>query len=232
MGAASNGLLVVVLVCSFGSTNAVSDAKWRSPCGASVGSIVGLPGGPPTASTNVLLEDMLPVLRTAIAAAESLKNKYISDRFSERRIPHLNGYHCDGMPVVSMTTSEIEESLSDINLTHLSNYEKLSRVLIFLEQVRFDETFMDSREATYNDDVQEIERNILNVLCTKQRVIKNSGARIDYISHTVMAPDLRVTMNENERHERDYVIIKDTYHLLQTMHIHVTAINNRLRSSQ
>ncbi|XP_069140989.1 uncharacterized protein [Argopecten irradians] len=226
------GLVLVTIMSSIGSINATSDEKWRRPCGISNGPSPGQPGGPPTASPETLVAAMLPALASSIADADSLKNKYISERMLERRVPHLNSFHYDGMPDVSMTPTEIEESLSDINLSHLTNYQKLSKALVFLEQVRFDETFMDNSIATYREEVQKIETSIMNVMCTKQKLIHNSGSQIDYVSHTVMPQDIRVTINDHERHERDYVIVKDTVQLLQTMQMHVTAINRQMGRNQ
>ncbi|XP_033756430.1 uncharacterized protein LOC117339126 [Pecten maximus] len=227
------GLTLVIMLSSAVSASAfLTEEKWRRPCGVSNGPIAGSPGGPPTHSPDIILAGMLPILQSAITAAESLKHKYISERLTARRVPNLDTFHFDGMPDVTMTTSEIEESLVDINLAHMSNYKKLSKVLVFLEQVRFDETFMDSSIDTYKEEVQEIEIVILNVMCVKQRLIQNAGAQIDHISHTEMSQDIRVTANDHERHERDYVIVKDTFQLLETMHVHVTAINNQMRQSQ
>ncbi|XP_060076954.1 uncharacterized protein LOC132556560 [Ylistrum balloti] len=227
-------LIVVVLVLCLGSARAQSEERWRSPCGVSLGSVLGLPGGgPPTATPEVLVAGMLPALETAKTAAESLKDKYISERFPRREvISHLNTLQCDGMPKVTITSQEIQSSFTNLNLTHLSNYEKLSQVLVFLEEVKFDETYIDRSVATYADDIQEIERSILNVLCTKQRLIRNSGNHINYVSPNVMTQDVRDTLNERVRHERDYLIVKDTYRLLQSMHLHVTAIDSYLSKNQ
>ncbi|XP_021351666.1 uncharacterized protein LOC110449246 isoform X2 [Mizuhopecten yessoensis] len=220
-----SGLGIFLMLLSLVSATKVKEQAWREPCGGPPAAPPpGLPVPPPITTVNT----MIPILEDSVFKANELKNKYLNERFSskDRFIAMMNDFHFEGMPAVSMSLSEISQSLSNLTLAHQTNYEKVSRALVFLEQVALDEDLLES--SSYIDDVSSIQIGALNLLCNKQKLILNAGAVINYVSSSIMKDDVRGYSNIFERHVRDYIIVKDVYRLLETMLTHVQAIHNSL----
>lgn len=97
-------------------------------------------------------------------------------------------------------------------------YEDLARVAVFLEQARLDEKRYESGPTSYADHYQEIEEQAIYwLLCQLQKFIHELGEdRVEVtVSRDIMAMQLRTASSRALRHNRDYIIIRDSIIILE-----------------
>ncbi|XP_033756040.1 uncharacterized protein LOC117338801 [Pecten maximus] len=212
------GIFVMFLSLAMGTS-------WETPCG---GPPASPPPGFPVPPPLQYVTAMRPIIDEATLKIGELKDRYIQERFNNNGvfIPIMNDFHYDGMPECCMSLEEMAQSLSNLTLVHQTNYDKISRALVFLEQVALDENLLET--PSYIADVSSIQTDALNLLCNKQSLILNAGATINYVSSSVMADHVREYQNEFDRHVRDYIIIKDVDRMFNNMNVHIKAIETHL----
>ena len=87
----------------------------------------------------------------------------------------------------------------------LLDYEHLSRIAVFVEQVSVDEKYYDYGE--YSSFIETAENALYLHLCNLQIVIHNVDSTIsDYVKRDVMDDSLRHLTKRLDRYMRDYVI--------------------------
>ncbi|XP_069139559.1 uncharacterized protein [Argopecten irradians] len=225
------GVGILVMFLALGSTTqAVPDGSWRIPCG---GPYAPPPPGMPVSSETELVGAMVPILQESRDKALALREKYRTERLtdiSEDVIEILEKATHDGLPPCCMNYGQMANTLSDLLTAHQSNYEKVSRLLVFLEEVAQDENLFES--TSFLEDVTSIQTQLLSLLCNKQKAIMNKGATINFVESTIMSEELKNMASLFQRHERDYIIINRMYRTLDNMHKHVEIINIHLQKQQ
>ena len=87
----------------------------------------------------------------------------------------------------------------------LLDYEHLSRIAVFVEQVSFDEKYYDYGE--FSSFIETTENALYLHLCNLQIVIHSLHSTIsDYVKRDVMDASLRTLTKRSERYVRDFVI--------------------------
>ncbi|XP_060068460.1 uncharacterized protein LOC132548606 [Ylistrum balloti] len=217
------GILVVFL--AMGLAKPVRESAWVTPCGGPAATPPpGLPVPPPV----TVVEDMLPIFEESKTKALALKDKYKTERINmtNGQLSLYENMHLDGMPECCLSSSEIMQSLSDMTLAHQSSYEKISRDLVFLEQMSYDEYMFES--PSYNDELKSLYTDCLSLLCNLQKLILNAEANIEYVDSSIMSDSLRQPENAFQRGERNFVIIKDVHRTLENLETQYNAIKNHL----
>ena len=91
------------------------------------------------------------------------------------------------------------------------DYEHLSRIAVFIEQVSVDEKYYDYGE--FSSFIETTENALYLHLCNLQIVIHSLHSTIsDYVKRDVMDASLRTLTKRSERYVRDFVIFHTAKH--------------------
>lgn len=122
----------------------------------------------------------------------------------------LNHFVCLVTCISSFYFQELESALIA--------YEDLARVAVFLEQARLDERRYESGTSSYASHFQEIEEQAIYwLLCQLQKFIHELGQdQVDVsVTRDIMAMQLRSASSRALRHNRDFIIIRDSLLIIE-----------------
>ncbi len=112
--------------------------------------------------------------------------------------------------------------------TSVKAYEDLARIAVFFEQARLDEVTYEPEHKRYKRHYQVIEEeSIYWLLCQLQKFIHEMGQdEVNVrVTREVMSVQLRTTSDRAMRHNRDYILLRDTEsvfrrieHQFETLH--------------
>ena len=112
-------------------------------------------------------------------------------------------------------------------------YDNLAKIAVFLEVVRKDEYLKQSRTfaSHFVQEIQEIEElHIYNLLCHLGGALKAHDRDITSdVTRQVMSAEYREIDNHALRHNRDFIILRDTHKFLEHITYHYTLILNQSR---
>ena len=94
----------------------------------------------------------------------------------------------------------------------------MARVAVFLEQARLDERRYESGTSSYASHFQEIEEQAIYwLLCQLQKFIHELGRdQVDVsVTRDIMAMQLRSASSRALRHNRDFIIIRDSLLIIE-----------------
>jgi hypothetical protein len=102
-----------------------------------------------------------------------------------------------------------------VTLAYVRSYRDLSVVAIFTEAIREDE---DKYEyGSWSPEIIEKENRLYLLLCELHNAIITNGAAIEYESRDIMPQDMRSLSARSYRNMRDYVIMKDSTRLYESL---------------
>ncbi|KAK3096164.1 hypothetical protein FSP39_023912 [Pinctada imbricata] len=138
------------------------------------------------------------------------------------------GGHHHGVQTLEQFTSELCDAfLSRVTSTFKRDYEVISTVLVFFEQIRWD-------EEAYNDNIlgsviSDVINKFAESLCNIKTFLSQSNVTIssNMDRWSVMLPKYRV-MNRVGRTDRDYVLVKQADALIGRLIFKYTAMKNIL----
>ena len=100
----------------------------------------------------------------------------------------------------------------------------LSVVLVFIEQMRFDEEIYEERQ--YLADILNLESKLYDVLCHINGLVSSVGGNIEQVTREVMQMQLRTLSDRSDRYIRDYVTTKDITYAVNKLLVQYVAISN------
>ena len=112
-------------------------------------------------------------------------------------------------------------------------YEDLARVAVFIEQARLDEKRYESGASSYANHYQEVEEQAIYwLLCQLQKFIHELGEDEVNVKVTrdIMAIQLRTASSRALRHNRDFIIIRDSLLILEKFHTRFNLLKENLDS--
>nr|XP_011414779.1 uncharacterized protein LOC105319064 isoform X1 [Crassostrea gigas] len=244
MGILTILVLILIPMASFGSPVPTSRyEEWRDPC---VGTprqapMAELPDflrndTPPPQSLPQTLGELVNQMKEARDKVQELKQNYTtSGRISQGGCNNLDAPYIklDGFPSAPAFRGAMR-MISEMNLTDilLTDYQKLSVVMVFIEQARWDEEAFES--SYFLPALNAIYRNIKSLLCVLSNALRTRNAEVseEHYARREFAMNQRYrTMSRSDNHDRDYIIMRDSYKFFSNLILKYTALKDFLSTS-
>ncbi|XP_061171924.1 uncharacterized protein LOC133181430 [Saccostrea echinata] len=232
-------VLAVIPLLVFGNpirTLASRFEDWRSPCAGPEASQVALPDFLQSITPTVqplpqILRELVNQMKETKEKIEELKHNYTQVRIHQGDCENnLDAAYLrlDGFPTTPSFKGAMrmfeERNLTDILL---KDYHKLSVVMIFLEQVRWDEDVYENDQ--FLPILNNIFRSLKSILCVLTNALTSQSAQVTEFANRTHSMGQRYrTMSRAENHDRDYIIMRQSLKLFSNMILKYVALKDFL----
>nr|XP_022337903.1 uncharacterized protein LOC111133659 isoform X2 [Crassostrea virginica] len=244
------GILVVLVLTFFpffgvgNPIGATDHQEWRSPCGGESRSLPLpaelqglLPVNPdPNGDHNLpgILGELVIKMKETKDKVQELKQNYTDVRV---RTGDCTDYleasyiRLAGFPSAPAFKGAMR-MISEMNLTDIfrNDYHKLSVVMIFIEQVRWDEETYENGQ--FLTTLNGIFQNLKSLLCVMSNALRTQDAEVvDFANRSEAMNQRYRTMSRADNHDRDYIIMRESYKLFGNLILKYAALKDFLSSS-
>ncbi|XP_056004780.1 uncharacterized protein LOC125657706 isoform X2 [Ostrea edulis] len=210
---------------------------WRSPCTGPEAASQDIPDfnfpdfTPPTPSLPRTISELVFQMKETRDKVQELKHNYTELRVHQGdcennlEAPYLR---LDGFPSTPAFRGAMR-MISEMNLTDilLTDYRKLSVVMIFVEQVRWDEEVYERDQFT--PILNNIFQGLKSILCVLSNALTTQGSKVtDFVNRTHSMNQRYRTMSRTDNHDRDYIIMRESFKLFGNMILKYTALKDFL----
>lgn len=104
--------------------------------------------------------------------------------------------------------------------------------MVFIEQARWDEEAFES--SYFLPTLNAIYRNIKSLLCVLSNALRTRNAEVseEHYARREFAMNQRYrTMSRSDNHDRDYIIMRDSYKFFSNLILKYTALKDFLSTS-
>ncbi|XP_022340324.2 uncharacterized protein LOC111134979 isoform X2 [Crassostrea virginica] len=192
-----------------------SAARWTNPCNATRNFSAGdfaIWDVPEFEKIQRIQENLLATKDKAA----SLKTKLAKERLRSIALElSLESKHIDNFPNTTLSQEDLELYKTNVTLAYVRSYRDLSVVAVFLEAIREDEVKYE--HGSLLSVFHENEEQLYRLLCEVHNAILVSGVTIGYESRDIMPNNMRNMSDRFWRNMRDFIIIKDSVTLFQSI---------------
>ncbi|XP_069140138.1 uncharacterized protein [Argopecten irradians] len=166
---------------------------------------------------------ILNELEVAILRTGNLRNGYRVDRVAG--MVSSNSFcsyghdldnlfkHVPGFPDMSLDFGNILQLCNELSPSLLTDYEKLVKTMVYLEQTIGEENYYSAGQ--YTPDLEALHTSIKDAMCNFDRLESQCVPSQSSLNSTDLVRNYEQTTNDEERHIRDYLLVKDIHILLQ-----------------
>ncbi|XP_021348594.1 uncharacterized protein LOC110447311 [Mizuhopecten yessoensis] len=168
-----------------------------------------------------MVKSILTHFEEAMLRIGNLRNGYRADRVNGQTSTELCSLdfdldnifkHVPRFPDMDLVHGNILDLCSEISTPLLSDYEKMTSVMIFLEQTIREEDYYSGGQFT--PDLGSMHDSIKQAMCLFQRLENRCIPSQSTRNSTDLLNNYEQT-TAGKRYERDYLLVKDTHILLK-----------------